>query len=116
REAGRAVLFFEYPNDQGIALSADGLGDALRLARARGVERVDLVCHSMGGLVARDVLTRPGLYGGAADGHEDLPDVDRMILIGTPNRGSPLAHVRDAGEVVERTIAWRHADAPLTEI
>ncbi len=115
-QAGRCVLFFEYPNDQGVALSADALAACLRAARARGVERVDLVCHSMGGLVARDVLTREGAYAGVGDAQLGLPDVDRVVLIATPNAGAPIAWVRAPNDLIERTIAWRHADAPVGEI
>lgn len=116
--AGRLVLFFEYPNDQGIARSAEALGEALAAARSRGVERVDLVCHSMGGLVARDVLTRESLYAGdaAGGGAGSLPAVDRLILIATPNAGSPLAYVRAPNDLIERALAWRRADAPFVEI
>ncbi|MEZ6233159.1 MAG: alpha/beta fold hydrolase [Phycisphaerales bacterium] len=114
--AGRCVLFFEYPNDQAIAASADALGEALRDARARGFASVDLVCHSMGGLVARDVLSRDEFYAGECDGREDLPDVGQLILIGTPNAGAPLAYVRSPGDLVDHAMSWRRADAPLSAI
>ena len=48
--------------------------------RATGAKSVILVCHSMGGLVARAYLRR---YGTA--------DVTKLITIGTPHRGSRLA-------------------------
>ena len=115
-EFGRDVLFFEYPNDQGIARSADALADSLRSARARGVMRIDLVCHSMGGLVARDVLTRDAHYGGDALGRDEFPRVDRLILVATPNTGAPIAWVRAPNDLIERTIAWRQADAPVGAI
>lgn len=115
-DSGRTVLFFEYPNDQSVAASADALADSLRWARAQGLERIDLVCHSMGGLVARDALTRPAHYGGDADAHDDLPQVDRAILIATPNAGAPLAYVRAPNDVIERALAWRHYDAPISAI
>ncbi|MCC6660797.1 MAG: alpha/beta fold hydrolase [Phycisphaerales bacterium] len=102
RDAGHEVARFDYPNDQPIAESAALLGGSLRDLKARGVRQVDMVCHSMGGLVARDVLTRPGLYAGEADGHEDLPDVGRLITVGTPNLGSPWAKLRAIGEVREQ--------------
>lgn len=114
--AGRCVLYFEYPNDQSIAASADALGGALRAARARGFASVDLVCHSMGGLVARDVLSRDAFYAGECDGREDLPDIGQLILIGTPNAGAPLAYVRSPGDLVDHALSWRRADAPLSAI
>lgn len=102
RDAGHDVARFDYPNDQPIAESAAFLGESLRDLRSRGVTRVDLVCHSMGGLVARDVLTRPELYGGDAEGDTGLPRVARLITIGTPNGGSPWAKLRAIGEVREQ--------------
>lgn len=53
--------------------------DELRLAS--GCERVHLVGHSLGGIIARNYLQ---IRGGAAK-------VDRCILIATPNEGSRLA-------------------------
>lgn len=111
RDAGHKVARFEYPNDQPIAASADLLAESLRDLRSRGVERVDLVCHSMGGLVARDVLTREGVYGGTARGHADLPAVERLILLGTPNHGSPWAAVRLVAEVREHAMRWLDGNA-----
>lgn len=102
RDAGYDVARFDYPNDQPIADSGDLLGAALRDLKARGVKRVDLVGHSMGGLIARDVLTREGLYAGRARGHDDLPDVPRLITVGTPNAGSPWAKLRAIAEIREQ--------------
>lgn len=110
RAAGHAVAKFDYPNDQPIARSAESLAEALRTLRARGVRRVDLVAHSMGGLVSRDALTREGLYAARATGHDDLPDVTRLIMLGTPNHGSPLAPLRGAMEVREQFARWIESD------
>jgi len=53
-----------------------------RILWQTGAERVDVVCHSMGGLVLRAVLARhPGL--GARIG--------RVVTIGTPHRGTGAA-------------------------
>jgi len=46
--------------------------------------KVDIVAHSMGGLVARAYI-----QGGS---YEDRRDVSRLIMVGTPNRGSPLSY------------------------
>lgn len=107
QEAGHLVARFEYPNDDPVAESASLLAGHLRDLRRRGVRRIDVVAHSMGGLVARDCLTRPGLYAGEARGHDDLPDMDRLITLGTPNHGSPLARYRGVLELRERVLrAW----------
>lgn len=44
---------------------------------------IDIVCHSRGGLVAREIAAR------AAEGR--LPAVARVCQVGTPNLGTPLA-------------------------
>jgi len=105
RDAGLHAAVFEYPNDQATARSADLLRESLRLLGAAGTRRVDLVCHSMGGLVALDCLTR-------APEHESppLPEVRRLITVGTPMGGSPWAKVRAMAEVREHALRW--LDAP----
>jgi pimeloyl-ACP methyl ester carboxylesterase len=107
--AGYHVARFDYPDDGPLTASADLLGRSLRDLRARGVRRVDIVCHSMGGLIARDVLTRPGVYAGRAVGHADLPDVERLIMFGTPNTGSRLARAEVLGEVRQQVARWEES-------
>lgn len=82
---------FEYPNDGPVADAAGLLARELQALRDSGLERVDVVAHSMGGLVARDALTRKAYYAGDGTGGRRYPALDRLILIGTPNHGSPLA-------------------------
>lgn len=83
------VARFDYPNDQPIADSATLLQQTLTALHRAGVNHVDLVCHSMGGLVARDTLTRP-----------DTSDIAaRLITVGTPNTGSNLAALRVVAEL-----------------
>lgn len=92
--AGLPVLRFDYPNDQSIRRSADLLEGALRELRADGAREVDIVAHSMGGLIARDALSRPAAVAAADGESSDMPRVPRLILLGTPNQGSHLAHLR----------------------
>jgi pimeloyl-ACP methyl ester carboxylesterase len=99
---GYSVARFEYPNDGPIADSADLLAEHLQLLRAAGVEHVDIVAHSMGGLVTRDVLTREEHYGGDGSGSERFPAIDRLIMLGTPHHGSHFARARLAAELKER--------------
>lgn len=113
--AGHTVVRFEYPNDQAIAASAGSLADALAKLRSRGVTTVDIVAHSMGGLVTRDALTRPSLYASDARGTERLPAIARVIALGTPHHGSPWARLQPIAEAIElvaRTQAMGDA-APL---
>ncbi len=111
-DAGHTVARFNYPNDQDPALSADTMASCMRALREDlGAERVDLVCHSMGGLIARDLLTRAELYGGDASAHDGLPAVPRVVTIGTPNKGSAFAPLRALGEVREHFARWIESDA-----
>jgi pimeloyl-ACP methyl ester carboxylesterase len=100
--AGLTVVRFDYPNDGPIADSADLLATALRELRTRGITHVNLIGHSMGGLVARDALTRAEHYAGVASGHDDLPDVPRLITLGTPHDGSPWARLQCISETAEQ--------------
>jgi len=51
------------------------------LSRLRDARTVSFVCHSMGGLVAREVLARHGAWRKRLKAH-------RLVMIGTPNRGA----------------------------
>ncbi len=114
---GFSVARFEYPNDQAIADSADLLAQDLRHLHDRGVRSVDLVCHSMGGLVSRDVLTRKEYYDGTTLDVNAYPDVQRFIMLGTPNLGSPWAKYRIVAEVREQVARfWESEDFDLSRL
>ncbi|MBL0927250.1 MAG: alpha/beta fold hydrolase [Phycisphaerales bacterium] len=111
RAAGHRVVRFNYRNSQPATRSADDLAAALANLRARhGVRTVDLVGHSLGGLIARDLLTRPAHYAGRAAGHGSLPDVARLVTIGTPNQGAPLAELAALGRVRQHFSRWLASD------
>jgi pimeloyl-ACP methyl ester carboxylesterase len=99
--AGFTVARFEYPNDGPIAEGADRLAADLQALRTAGVTRLDIVAHSMGGLVVRDALTRASYYGGDGSGGERYPSVDHLIMCGTPHHGSNLARLRVVTELRE---------------
>lgn len=62
-----------------ISGNAVQIGAKVQEAKRRwGVDRVNLICHSKGGLDSRELA-------------ENSDDIDRVIQIGTPNGGSPLA-------------------------
>ncbi len=102
REAGHVVARMTYPNDGPIPASADLFAGELRALRAAGVRRVDVVAHSMGGLVTRDVLTRAEHYAGDGRGSDALPAIGRLIMCGTPNHGSKMARLRAVAEIQEQ--------------
>ncbi len=109
---GHVILRFEYPDDQPIADSGDLLATGLRALRRAGLDTVSIVAHSMGGLISRDVLTRPAYYAGDGGGGEQYPAVARLIMLGTPNHGSAMARLRgisELGEVLSRWISGRRS-------
>lgn len=109
---GYVVIRFEYPNDQPVADSADLLASSLEdLRRETDVEQIDLVAHSMGGLVSRDLLTRKAYYAGDGSGGDRYPAVGRLIMLGTPNHGAPLARLRGVSELGEFVSRWVSGEA-----
>lgn len=70
----------EYPNDQGIALSAAALKRAIEAEP--GLRKAAFVTHSMGGLVVRWMIEQEG--GAALASH--------LIMLAPPNHGSALAN------------------------
>ncbi len=106
--AGFGVVRFDYPNDQSIKRSAIGFHEALGGLSELGIGEVDIVAHSMGGLVAREAMTNPEL--GASSGEICGVRVDRLILCGTPNEGSGWARLRGVAEVRERLQRWMGSD------
>ncbi|TAG48818.1 MAG: DUF1566 domain-containing protein [Betaproteobacteria bacterium] len=63
-----------------------------RAKQATGYLKVDVVAHSMGGLLTRDYIQ-------SADYADDI---DRFIMIGTPNRGSANAYyLMEGGQALE---------------
>jgi triacylglycerol lipase len=74
------ILAFDYRASAGIEHAARALKEYLRRSVRGG--RVDFVCHSLGGLVARVYLEE---LGGARR-------VDRCITLGTPHRGTYNAY------------------------
>jgi len=72
----KQILSFNYDSSAGVEQAALSLREYLR-RHVRG-GRIDLVCHSLGGLVARVYIQE---LGGARR-------VDRCVTLGTPHRGT----------------------------
>ncbi len=101
---GYATCIFTYPNDQPIADSARLFATTLQDMRGLGVQRVSVVAHSMGGLVAREVLTNPAFMNGDGTGGDSYPAIPRLTLLGTPNQGSPMAYFHPVGEARDQIV------------
>ncbi|MVM39366.1 alpha/beta hydrolase [Spirosoma sp. HMF3257] len=88
-----AILTFDYENlntriQDNARLLKERLADVG--IKAQDGKQVTIIAHSMGGLITRWMIEK--LKGDAF--------IDRLILCGTPNEGTPLADVRDAVEVL----------------
>ncbi len=90
-EAGFDVWELRYPNDQGIDRSADFMAE--QWSALAGDRPVILIGHSMGGLLARDFVTRWRHPVGESPRIEGAP-IAGLIMVGTPNQGSPWARLR----------------------
>jgi len=83
--AGWAVFNWDYPSREfGVLPLVDALDRYAREAAALS-RRVDFVTHSMGGLLARGVLSRG-----------TLPGVGRLVMLAPPNHGAQLASTASA--------------------
>lgn len=89
--AGFATWEFRYPNDQGVDRSTDYLAEWWPSLPAE--RPMVLIGHSMGGLVARDFVSRWRHPVGGAPRVEGAP-VAGVVLAGTPSQGSEWARLR----------------------
>ena len=86
RDEGRAVGHYVYPNDGHPRQSARMLGKRLRaLAERRPELAIDVIAHSMGGLLIRRVVEDPDWRPG---------NINNVLLMAVPHKGSPLASLR----------------------
>ena len=96
---GYQVAYFTYPSDGPLEDSAALLAQNMLALRETFPDvNVDILAHSMGGLVARRYVESDDYAGG----------VKHLVLLGTPNLGSRWATYRWALEVQEHYQLWRH--------
>jgi pimeloyl-ACP methyl ester carboxylesterase len=95
---GWQIGYFSYPDDGPVAKSGDLLADCFADLRHSYPElKVDVIAHSMGGLVVRRFVEGPSYFGG----------VDRIVLLGTPNHGSTWARCRWTLELCQHYQKWQ---------
>lgn len=106
---GAAVFTFDYRNYSARWVDDSHLGPALGkvidcLYKSSG-QKVIVIGHSMGGLLARYAATQPG----AAGGPDRSSEISRVITFGTPETGSVAASILatdlDLGAARENTLA-----------
>lgn len=101
---GFSVWIMTYPNDQPIRESARFFLECIQSHSLSTTKSISIVAHSMGGLVAREMLTLPALsYADKVD-KKALPAVLHLILVGTPNHGSELARFRIFTELRDQMV------------
>jgi pimeloyl-ACP methyl ester carboxylesterase len=101
-EDGFGVWVMNYPNDQPIRESAKFLLNEIRSCPELDSSELILIAHSMGGLVAREMLSSPLLLDHDRADSGVLPRIHRLIMVGTPNHGSYMAHFRVFAELREQ--------------
>jgi triacylglycerol esterase/lipase EstA (alpha/beta hydrolase family) len=102
RASGFDPILYDYDWRRGV----DELGAALaERIRNEPSDRIMIVAHSMGGLVSRAALTQPGMN-----------NVERLVLLGTPNFGSfaPLQALRGTYAVVRKISSLVNTGTPET--
>jgi len=105
------LWLMEYPNDQPVVESARLFSDELRKLPPLGITRISVVAHSMGGLVTREMLTRPEIDYATAMTDGLVPEVAELIMVATPNHGSQLARVRVFGETRDHLVRLMKGEA-----
>ena len=98
------VWLMHYPNDQPIVESARLFFESLQGLKQLGIDRISLVAHSMGGLVAREMLTSPDIAYTRSVKKMLAPEVATLIMVGTPNHGSELARFRVFTEIRDHVV------------
>jgi pimeloyl-ACP methyl ester carboxylesterase len=100
------VLTFDYENlntrIQDIAKALKAQLEKAGITPDSG-KHIDILAHSMGGLVSRWFIEREG--GDAI--------VNKLVMVGTPNGGSPIATVKEQGYSIIRTWAYSNLVAIL---
>src|SRR5690606_26992599 len=94
------VLYLHY--NSGLPISRNGrnfarLLESLIKAWPTPIERLSIVGHSMGGLVARSACLHA-----QRSGHAWLHSLDAIVFLGTPHRGAPLER---GGHWLERLLS-----------
>ena len=93
------ILTFDYENlntrIQDIAKALKAQLEKAGITPDSG-KHIDIVAHSMGGLVSRWFIER--------EGGDQL--VNKLVMVGTPNGGSPIATIKAHGYAIVRTWAY----------
>jgi len=111
RELGYTPIYLHY--NTGLRLAANGEAFARQLEQlAAGwphrIDRLVLLCHSMGGLVARCAIESA-----RAAGHRWPSNLTDIVFLGTPHHGAPLER---AGHWIDLTLSNTPYAAPFARL
>ena len=107
------VWKMHYPNDQPIVDSASLFQDELARLKQSGISEITIVGHSMGGLVSREMLTNPQFSSIQKAQNGELPRVNALVMVGTPNHGSEWARYRFFAEIRDQWVNVVENGAPI---
>ena len=111
QEAGYTPVFLRYNTGRPVHVNGaefSALMDQLLAAWPHALQRVVLLCHSMGGLVARSAL-----HQGALAAQPWVQQVDDAVFLGTPHHGAPLER---AGHGLDIVLGAAPYAAPLARL
>ena len=111
RELGFTPLYLRYNSGLPVHLNGAELARLMQRLLAAWpvpVQRVTMLCHSMGGLLARSAL-----HQGALAGQSWPARVDEVIFLGTPHHGAPLERAGHGLDVVLSAVPYA---APLARL
>ena len=105
------VWLMQYPNDQPIVESAQFFFKELKELKQLGIGQISIVAHSMGGLVSREMLTSPKIKYLTSAKKRLVPEVGKLIMVGTPNHGSEFARFRVLTEMRDHLVRLKKGEA-----
>jgi pimeloyl-ACP methyl ester carboxylesterase len=114
REFGYTPLYLHYNTGQRIAANGREFADLLESALARWpvpVESLAIIGHSMGGLVTRSACAVAG-----EAGHRWLKHLEKIVFLGTPHLGAPLAKGGKWVDVILDATPWSAPFARLGKV
>ncbi|MCD6681174.1 MAG: GPI inositol-deacylase [Burkholderiaceae bacterium] len=110
-DLGCSVLYLHYNSGLPIAVNGRGFArllESLTKAWPVPIERLSIVGHSMGGLVARSACLHA-----ARNGHEWPCLLDTIVFLGTPHLGAPLER---GGHWLEQLLQASAYSAPFARL
>lgn len=111
RDLGYAPLYVHYNTGRHVSTNGrelSGLLETLVRQWPTPIDRLAILGHSMGGLVARSACHHAALAG-----HSWLATLDRLAFLGTPHHGAPLER---AGAVADLLLEISPYSAPLARL